>query len=309
MDKLRLQKLSCHIIDRRYIEQASRSAPSPTVTVNKTSYSRSDDSSSKYSSSTQAQSSSSHGNYKSAATIAVSSSNVTESSSDKRNIKKYGSKLDTTGSPSRSRMPPDDSLMCAPNFTIKLQDITMNDGDQLLLSCTVEGDPEPQVTWSKNGQPLSSSDIIDLKYKNGVATLTITEVFPEDEAEYACTAKNSIGSISTKSKLSVTLPNEEPKSPVFKTFPQSATLQEGESVSFNCETEKVPLKVTWLKDGKPVDETSSKYQFVQDGKKKFKFEITNCNSLDVGQYTAKAVGKKGETTAAFSLNVCPAGEL
>nr|CAD7393158.1 unnamed protein product [Timema cristinae]CAD7428848.1 unnamed protein product [Timema monikensis] len=104
-------------------------------------------------------------------------------------------------------------------------------------------------------------------------------------------------------------PNEEPKSPVFKTFPQSATLQEGESVSFNCETEKVPLKVTWLKDGKPVDETSSKYQFVQDGKKKFKFEITNCNSLDVGQYTAKAVGKKGETTAAFSLNVCPTGEL
>nr|CAD7456923.1 unnamed protein product [Timema tahoe] len=312
--------------------------------------------------------------------------------------------------------------------------------------------------WEGVDRPLSSSDIIDLKYKNGVATLTITEVFPEDEAEYACTAKNSIGSISTKSKLSVTpmksnigrkksksgdrppkivshlnsdfvkdgepvtlscriigaekfdviwlhnnkeikpikkrntgkvltyrklenfffawyqqarasgipmdgsilrekylkiaatiridillasnvwishfkqhhglvfkklpkdsasvdtnethlrferlsklleryqtleelkLPNEEPKSPVFKTFPQSATLQEGESVSFNCETEKVPLKVTWLKDGKPVDETSSKYQFVQDGKKKFKFEITNCNSLDVGQYTAKAVG-------------------
>nr|CAD7261262.1 unnamed protein product [Timema shepardi] len=53
-----------HSGDRRYIEQASRSAPSPTVTVNKTSYSRSDDSSSKYSSSTQAQSSSSHGNYK-----------------------------------------------------------------------------------------------------------------------------------------------------------------------------------------------------------------------------------------------------
>nr|CAD7456922.1 unnamed protein product [Timema tahoe] len=145
--------------DRRYIEQPSRPASSPAVTVNKTSYNSNNDSSSKYSSSTQAQSSSSHGNYKSAATIAVSSSNVTENSSEKRNIKKYGSKLDTTGSPSRSRsatkeliLPPDDSLMCAPNFSTKLQDITINDGDQLLLSCTVEGDPEPQVTWSKNGQ-------------------------------------------------------------------------------------------------------------------------------------------------------------
>jgi hypothetical protein len=40
----------------------------------------------------------------------------------------------------------------------------------------------------------------------------------------------------------VSVPNEEPKSPVFKTFPQSATVQEGESVSFECEIEKVPQK-------------------------------------------------------------------
>jgi len=38
----------------------------------------------------------------------------------------------------------------------------------------------------------------------------------------------------------VAVPNEEPKSPVFKTFPQSATVQEGENVSFECEIEKVP---------------------------------------------------------------------
>lgn len=69
------------------------------------------------------------------------------------------------------------------------------------------------------------------------------------------------------------------------------------------------IPVTWLKDGKPIDEQSSKYQFIQDGKRKFKFEITNCSAADVGQYIAKAEGKKGETTAAFSLNVVPAGEL
>lgn len=69
------------------------------------------------------------------------------------------------------------------------------------------------------------------------------------------------------------------------------------------------VTVTWLKDGKPIDEQSSKYQFIQDGKRKFKFDITNCSAADVGQYIAKAEGKKGETTAAFSLNVVPAGEL
>jgi hypothetical protein len=67
--------------------------------------------------------------------------------------------------------------------------------------------------------------------------------------------------------------------------------------------------VTWLKDNKPVDEESARYKFVLDGKKKFKFEIINCTATDVGQYTAKAIGKKGETCAAFSLNVCAPGEL
>lgn len=69
------------------------------------------------------------------------------------------------------------------------------------------------------------------------------------------------------------------------------------------------ISVTWLKDGKSVDEKSSNYQFIQDGKKKFTFEIIKCTAGDVGQYTAQAVGKKGEALAAFALNVCPRGEL
>lgn len=71
----------------------------------------------------------------------------------------------------------------------------------------------------------------------------------------------------------------------------------------------VLLSVTWLKDNKPIDEKSNKYQFVMDGSKKFKFEILNCDPTDVGQYTAKAEGKKAETMATFTLNVVPAGDL
>lgn len=52
-------------------------------------------------------------------------------------------------------------------------------------------------------QPLSSSDVVDLKYKGGVATLTINEVFPEDEGEYCCEATNSMGASKTKCKLKI----------------------------------------------------------------------------------------------------------
>jgi hypothetical protein len=93
--------------------------------------------------------------------------------------------------------------MCKPDFTKALKDLTIRDGETLTLTCSVQGDPEPQITWSKNGKAISSSEIMDLKYKNGVATLTINEVFPEDEGVYTCTATNSIGSTETSSKLTI----------------------------------------------------------------------------------------------------------
>ena len=100
-------------------------------------------------------------------------------------------------------VPPDDSLMCKPVFSKGLKDLAVKDGEALTLQCSVKGDPDPQIIWSKNGKKITSSEIIDLKYKNGVATLKINEVFPEDEGEYACTATNSVGSTDTKCKLKV----------------------------------------------------------------------------------------------------------
>lgn len=299
--------------------------------------------------------------------------------------------------------------MCKPQFSKPLKDLTIRDGDQLLLTCAVEGDPEPQITWSKNGKAISSSEIMDLKYKNGVATLTINEVFPEDEGVFTCTATNSIGSVDTKCKLTikpmeknsakrtasgdkppkiashlesrfvkdgeavtlacriigaehfdvvwlhnnkeikpskdfqytneaniyklqiaeifpedagtytceafndagesfstctinVLVPGEEPKQPTFTKFPSSVTVQETESCKFECETQESPLQLTWFKDGKQIDESSSRFTFTKDGNR-YSLEIVKCAITDVGQYQAKAIGKKGETFASFSVNV------
>jgi hypothetical protein len=309
-------------------------------------------------------------------------------------------------------LPADEASMVPPEFIEKLSDLTIKDGSSLLLKCSVKGDPGPQVEWFKNGEVITSSDIIDLKYKKGVATLGINEVFPEDEGTYVCKAFNSLGQIESTCKLTiepmesgaaaavkgkstvkpprivehckskvvtdgdpvtlqcritglskfeviwlhnekeikpskdfeyvtegethqlrileifpedagtytceafndggeafssctlvVQVPKEEQKGPKFTTFPESLTIPEGKTATFTLETEKEVRKATWFKDGKAIDEKSSRHKMSSESKKRHTLEIPNALVSDVGQYSVKVDSKKLESLAVFSLNV------
>jgi hypothetical protein len=45
------------------------------------------------------------------------------------------------------------------------------------------------------------------------------------------------------------------------------------------------------------------YTFIKEDIKRFPLMIKKCALEDVGQYQAKAIGKKGETFGSFSVNV------
>lgn len=101
-------------------------------------------------------------------------------------------------------MPAANKPMSAPEVTTALPaTISVKDGESLEIKCELSGDPEPQVSWTKSGEPLTSSDVVALKYRNRVAVLTIPEVFPEDEGTYVCTAMNSMGKTSSQCVLKV----------------------------------------------------------------------------------------------------------
>jgi len=75
----------------------------------------------------------------------------------------------------------------------------MLEGDSVNLTCKIiEGFPEPQIFWSKEGKRLSQ----DMK-----TTLILTNVTDRDEGRYTCKAQNAGGSftgsiyITVKSKL------------------------------------------------------------------------------------------------------------
>ena len=59
-------------------------------------------------------------------------------------------------------------------------------GDDVTFNCSAVGPPLPNVYWVKGSKKLTVA-------KAGSASLTVTSVTKQDEAEYVCKATNYIG--------------------------------------------------------------------------------------------------------------------
>jgi Immunoglobulin I-set domain len=77
-----------------------------------------------------------------------------------------------------------------------LKDLRCCDGDAITLECNVDGTPEPNVFWEKDGKILHDKSIDHRQHFDGKrATLSIPRVFPEDEGQYCLVACNSMGRV------------------------------------------------------------------------------------------------------------------
>lgn len=76
-------------------------------------------------------------------------------------------------------------------------------GETANLSCTVKGNPVPEVVWMKNGHEIDEERKISTSFDGRRCSLTIKETNIEDEARYSCEATNLHGRASTYARLAV----------------------------------------------------------------------------------------------------------
>uniref|UniRef100_A0A3B4TXT3 Immunoglobulin superfamily DCC subclass member 3 n=1 Tax=Seriola dumerili TaxID=41447 RepID=A0A3B4TXT3_SERDU len=81
------------------------------------------------------------------------------------------------------------------------QSIARPVGTNAIFTCQAQGEPEPQLTWLKNGQILEPRGHVKLRNNN--STLTIYGISQNDEAIYQCIAENSAGSTQASARLTV----------------------------------------------------------------------------------------------------------
>ena len=85
------------------------------------------------------------------------------------------------------------------------------DGTEVVLSCTVQGQPQPEVSWFHNDKNIDGSEdfVINYDRSSGKVDLVIVDCLPDDQGVFKCMATNVVGQAVTTARLNVQ-PKEEP---------------------------------------------------------------------------------------------------
>ncbi|XP_044798653.2 hemicentin-1 isoform X3 [Bubalus bubalis] len=174
-------------------------------------------------------------------------------------------------------------------------EIIVTRGKSVSLECEVEGIPQPAVTWMKDGRPLTKGRGMEIMDEGRVVQLKNVHV--SDTGRYVCVAMNIAGMTDRKYDLSVHTP---PSIIGNHRTPENISVVEKSSVSLNCEASGIPLpSITWLKDGWPVN-LSSSLRILSGGRI---LRLMQTRTEDAGQYTCVVRNAAGEERKIFRLSV------
>ncbi|NXX50442.1 HMCN1 protein, partial [Tricholaema leucomelas] len=164
------------------------------------------------------------------------------------------------------------------------------------LSCEVTGFPPPDLSWLRNGKPISSNT--NTFIVPGARILQIPRAKLPDNGEYICVARNQAGESQKKTFLTVLVP------PSIKDHGGSSVtvlnVRVGTPVVLECESNAIPPPViTWYKNRHLIAESANLE--ILAGRQTLR--IKGAEVSDTGQYVCKAINIAGRDDKHFHLNV------
>lgn len=97
----------------------------------------------------------------------------------------------------------DPNAATVPVFITPLRNVMALQHKSCTMTCRVEGKPNVKVAWYKGMRELTQGAKYVFNRDGDTYTLTVNDVFGEDEAEYMCRAFNAAGSRTSKADISI----------------------------------------------------------------------------------------------------------
>ncbi|KGL77320.1 Obscurin, partial [Tinamus guttatus] len=90
-----------------------------------------------------------------------------------------------------------------PRFVNKVRNAYYIDGEDAQFTCTIEGEPRPQISWYKDGAPLTDTTKYQIfnEPRSGILVLVIKNPSREDMGYYECELVNTLGSAKSGADL------------------------------------------------------------------------------------------------------------
>lgn len=186
-----------------------------------------------------------------------------------------------------------------PAFVSGLRDISADEGQQLILSAPIVGNPTPEVIWSKDGEPLTPSDRVVMTCDGNNVKLIIDPTEAADTGAYTCLLANPLGEDKSSNNVNI---RKIYKKPYFthKIYDQEQEL--GKDVKISVAATGVPYpKLDWYFNDKPIV-PNSKYSITNDGDNHHLI-IGNCTEADRGTYKCIARNREGSDMTQGQLNL------
>ena len=198
--------------------------------------------------------------------------------------------------------------LAKPDFKEKMKNLTIQAGKEARFDVRVTGTPPPEVDWLKGEEKIEDDGrfaVVDDE-GDGLFSLIIDDVKPEDAGRYECIAFNEVGEVSCKANLVV---EEALVAPEFAVEAESApvVIEEGGDVKLDIMLNegKPEPRVEWFKDDRPVKVDD--HLALADEGDLHSLSITGATPEDSGLYKFKASSKAGSIERAFDVQI--AGKL
>uniref|UniRef100_A0A671X7U1 Limbic system associated membrane protein n=1 Tax=Sparus aurata TaxID=8175 RepID=A0A671X7U1_SPAAU len=172
-----------------------------------------------------------------------------------------------------------------PNIYKVSEDITVNEGSNVTLSCLASGRPDPAITWrllNPSADPLDGEEYLD-----------IIGIMRNQAGRYECKASNDVKSDVKYVNVVVNYP------PTIKKT-QSSETQVGRMGTLQCDATAVPTpEFEWYRDDKRL--SNSQGINIQISGTTAILVIANVTEEDYGNYTCVAANRLGVQNASLFL--------
>ncbi|XP_018408468.1 PREDICTED: hemicentin-1 [Nanorana parkeri] len=178
-----------------------------------------------------------------------------------------------------------------------LEDTKVKEKSDVVLSCEATGNPIPQITWLKDGQPLQED--IHHRTKNRGQHLQIIDAMENDTGRYMCIVSNLAGDKSRSFSLAVMV------SPIIfgaksKESPDDISVILHSSVSLSCEVHSHPVAtISWYKDGQQI-RSKDNIRILPGGRT---LQILKAHEDSFGKYSCIAANEAGMAEHHYNLKV------